>query len=79
MTTLNEKELAEIRDHFDFFDADGDGYLDLKEFRRLFRVLAPDAGPGTARRGFALIDEDGSGKIDFDEFAQWWALNWTVF
>lgn len=79
MTELTKEEIAEIRDHFDFFDNNGNGLLEEGEFIKLFKVLAPDASREMAIRGFLTIDEDGNGTVDFDEFLDWWQMNWTVF
>ncbi len=79
MKELNEKEVKKVRGHFDYFDEDNSGKLDLKEFRKLFKVIAPDANRAEADEGFGAIDEDGSGEIEFDEFLDWWQSNWFVY
>lgn len=79
MSTLSEQEIAEIRDHFEFFDKNHNDLLEQKEFIQLFNILAPDASREMAIRGFQTIDEDGNGGIDFEEFLEWWQMNWTVF
>ena len=68
MTELSPEEL---RENFDHFDADGDGYLDRSEFGRFMEALGavePGQDPG---RGFSSIDTDNSGKVEFDEFVRW--------
>jgi len=79
MSTLSEKDIAEIRDHFEFFDRNHNDLLEEQEFIKLFKILAPDASKEMAIRGFETIDIDGNGGIDFDEFLDWWQMNWTVF
>lgn len=79
MSELSKKEIAEIRDNFDFFDTNHNDLLEKREFIKLFNILAPDASREMAIRGFETIDLDGNGGIDFDEFIDWWKMNWTVF
>lgn len=79
MTELSQEEIAEIKDHFDFFDKDKSGLIDIDEFTQLLKILAPEASQDNAIRGFATIDIDQNEQIDFDEFLDWWKMNWTVF
>ena len=79
MKELDEKEIAKIRREFDYFDTDESGQMSLEEFRKLFKVLAPESQRSEADAGFAAIDEDGNGAIDFDEFLDWWRSNWLVY
>ena len=76
---INHSEISEIKDHFDFFDRDGSGLIDLDEFCQLLKILAPEASQDNAVRGFATIDVDNNEQIDFAEFLDWWKMNWTVF
>lgn len=79
MSKLSQQEIAEIKDHFDFFDEDNSGLIDIDEFTQLLKVIAPEASNDNAIRGFATIDKDQNEQIDFDEFLDWWKMNWTVF
>lgn len=79
MKELSESEIEKVKSHFDYFDEDSSGLLDLKEFRELFKVIAPDSRRAEADSGFAAIDTDESGEIDFDEFLEWWKSNWFVY
>lgn len=79
MKPLTSDQIDKVRGHFDYFDEDQSGKLNLKEFRELFKVIAPDSRRAEADEGFAAIDEDGSGEIEFDEFLEWWQSNWSVF
>lgn len=63
----------ELRENFDYFDADGDGKLDLGEFSSLMKALdALDPGESAAL-GFRAIDTDRSGQVEFDEFVRWFS------
>ncbi len=79
MAELSKEEIKEIKEHYDFFDNDGSGMIDFKEFRQLLKVLAPSSTSENAERGFATIDTDENELIDFEEFLDWWEMNWTVF
>jgi Ca2+-binding EF-hand superfamily protein len=79
MSKFSQTEITEIKDHFDFFDNDGSGLIDLDEFCQLLKVLAPESSKANAIRGFETIDVDRNEQIDFEEFLDWWEMNWTVF
>ncbi len=79
MKELSEKDIEKIKAEFDYFDEDNSGELNLEEFRKLFKIIAPDARQAEADAGFADIDEDASGAIEFDEFLDWWQSNWLVY
>ena len=79
MTELTEEHIAKVRREFEYFDRDSSGQLDVKEFRELFKVIAPEASRKEADAAFSAIDEDGSGLIEFDEFLEWWESNWSVY
>ncbi len=76
---LTEETVEQIRGHFNDFDTDHNGYIDLEEFAKLLHILAPDADEAEVQRGFETIDENRDGHIDFNEFIAWWRLNWFVF
>lgn len=79
MADLSNEDITEIKDHFAFFDKDGNGTIDFKEFMQLLKVLAPSSTLDNAERGFETIDTNQNEEIDFDEFLEWWKMNWTVF
>ena len=66
--------IEELRENFDYFDANGDGKIDVKEFSALMSALEADEPGSDAAIGFRAIDSDGSGLIDFDEFARWFEI-----
>ncbi len=79
MKELTEERIAKVRNEFEYFDRDSSGHLDIKEFRELFKVIAPDASRKETDEAFSEIDEDQSGAIEFDEFLAWWETNWSVY
>lgn len=68
MSDIPEQEL---RENFDHFDTDGDGYIDLAEFSYLMQSLDALEPGESADIGFQAIDTDCSGKVEFDEFVRW--------
>lgn len=79
MKALNDKQTEAVKEHFDFFDRDGNGAIDVDEFGELLRVLSPDSTQEQAQQGFSLIDTDSSGYIEFDEFLDWWKTCWWEY
>lgn len=79
MKELTAEKIAKVRKEFEYFDSDNSGALDLKEFRELFRVIAPDSSLKESDEAFRTIDDDESGLIEFDEFLEWWETNWSVY
>ncbi|GAX84015.1 hypothetical protein CEUSTIGMA_g11440.t1 [Chlamydomonas eustigma] len=66
----DDKALAEIRDLFKIFDADGSGELDRDEFIELLQTAG--WSEEDAIEIFEEVDEDGGGSIGLDEFEHWW-------
>jgi Ca2+-binding EF-hand superfamily protein len=65
-------KMLEIRESFDRFDKDGNGMIDLIEFRDLLEAIGYDLGRAEAEAAFDEIDSDENGLIDYDEFSKWW-------
>lgn len=66
----NERELLE---EFALADRDGDGCIDLEEFRQLLNGLDADMSDAEIRLGFGELDTDRDGRINRREFAEWWS------
>jgi len=64
---------AEVREVFEDHDRDGNGEIDLEEFRAVVASLGMEIDDGEAERLFDSIDEDESGRIGYDEFYAWWS------
>jgi Ca2+-binding EF-hand superfamily protein len=76
---VDEKKVAEIRKEFDYFDSDGNGQIELKEFIELLTVLSPKTKASHVQEGFSIIDDNNDGYIDFDEFLKWWLEGWWEY
>ncbi len=69
---MDADDLAEIRENFDHFDTDQNGFIDIEEFAHLLDSLQAEMSADEIRTGFREIDADKNGLIDFDEFCAWW-------
>ncbi len=65
--------MSDVRSQFDECDQDGNGRIDLIEFRQLLERLGSKMEPAKVEKLFDVIDSDESGLIGFDEFAAWWS------
>jgi len=64
---------AEVREVFEGHDRDGNGEIDLDEFRAVVASLGMELTSDEAERLFDTIDEDESGLIGYEEFYAWWS------
>jgi calmodulin/calcium-binding protein CML/plastin-2 len=69
---LNEEELDELREAFDYNDRDGDGRIQLDEFSAMLDELEAEMTDGDIQIGFKDIDTNDDGLVDFQEFVAWW-------
>ena len=65
--------MGDVRETFDKYDKDGNGKIDLQEFRELLAELGETAGPAEIESLFDEIDDDETGLIDYEEFEAWWS------
>jgi centrin-1 len=65
---VTAEQIAEFREAFDLFDADGSGTIDLKEMRVAMKALGFSPSAEEVRKMISEVDADGSGMIDFEEF-----------
>ncbi|HEY9030714.1 MAG TPA: EF-hand domain-containing protein [Kangiella sp.] len=79
MKPLTDQHIEEVKEHFDYFDRDNNGQIDINEFEYLLKVLSPDATVEQVKRGFDLVDKNHSTHIEFDEFLEWWETCWWEF
>lgn len=72
MKDLSTQELAELRETFDSYDSNGDGWIVVGEFSGLLRALDQDLSEDECMLAFEVTDGDGDGVISFEEFMGWW-------
>ena len=70
---LDPDELAELKESFDYNDANADGKIEFTEFVSMLKGLDAFGDTDEARVGFDSVDSDGDGLIDLDEFVAWWS------
>eukprot|EP00941_MAST-03F_sp_MAST-3F-sp1_P001962 g1962.t1 len=68
--SLTEAQVAEFKEAFNLFDADGGGDIDGEELGEVMRSLGQDPTPEEVQAMIDEVDEDGGGTIDFDEFLE---------
>lgn len=63
----------DVREAFEQTDHDGNGQIDLLEFRQLLQRLGSSLDPAKTEQLFDIIDGDEDGLIGFTEFEAWWS------
>ncbi|KAI7738093.1 hypothetical protein M8C21_026362 [Ambrosia artemisiifolia] len=64
--------LDEVREAFDVFDENKDGYIDARELKRVFSALGlrDKVDMDDCRKMIRVYDDNNDGRIDFDEFVK---------
>lgn len=66
--SLSPKEKAELKNHFDSFDKDGNGSITAAEIGEVLKSIGEPASMDEIKKILAEVDTDRSGTIDFNEF-----------
>lgn len=68
----NEPSLDEVKEAFDVFDLNRDGFIDAMELQRVLRVLGLSDGSQieNCKQMIREFDENRDGRIDFREFVK---------
>ncbi|XP_077987326.1 calmodulin-alpha-like [Glandiceps talaboti] len=68
---LHESESDQgLKEAFNVFDKDGDGYINPTELRQIMSNLGEKMSDDEFKEMLAEIDEDGDGRVSYDEFVQ---------
>ncbi|KAG8384687.1 hypothetical protein BUALT_Bualt04G0143900 [Buddleja alternifolia] len=64
--------LDEVREAFEVFDSNRDGFIDAEELKRVLCALGLKEGleMDKCRRMIGVFDDNGDGRVDFDEFVK---------
>merc|ERR1711872_407626 len=65
-----EDQMEDLRHAFKIFDGDGDGYISLRELRRVTTTLGQALTDEEVDMFMAEADLNGDGKLDYDEFVK---------
>lgn len=67
-----EVRVEEMKEAFDVFDQDNDGFIDARELQRVLIALGLRQGEElkACRKMIGVFDDDGDEKIDFHEFVK---------
>jgi calmodulin len=65
---LTEKQIAEFKKAFSYFDKDGDGTITTKELGSVLRSYGQRPTEAELQDMISEMDPDGNGTIDFPEF-----------
>lgn len=67
-----EPSLEEVKEAFDVFDENRDGFIDAGELQRVICILGLRQGLELeeCKRMIGVFDENGDGRIDFNEFVK---------
>merc|ERR1711910_263167 len=63
-------EEADLREAFKIFDRDKDGYISMKELKKVASMLGTMLSKEELDEFMAEADSDGNGKLDYDEFVK---------
>ncbi len=63
---------SSLRQDFERFDRDSNGWIDEGEFGELLSSLGVSFPREKVMIAFMAIDVNGNGRIDFGEFEAWW-------
>ncbi|KAG6398330.1 hypothetical protein SASPL_139791 [Salvia splendens] len=79
MFEKREPSLGEVREAFDVFDQNGDGFIDEMELQRVLCGLGFKEGMEieNCRRMIGAVDEDGEGRIGFYQFVNFMENNFA--
>ena len=71
--TLSEQEIECIKNIFNQFDKNKNGYIEKKELQTLVIALNNPLSSAELMDFLKAIDKDNSGQITWEEFIQYWS------
>ena len=77
MKTLYNSNLIIVREAFKIFDRNRDGYIDMKELKKVTAMLGTMLSQEEIEEFMAEADKDGNGKLDYEEFVKMLMSYWS--
>jgi calmodulin len=65
---INIIEVAELKQHFDSFDRDGNGHIETHELAAVMKSLGENPTDAQLKALIAEVDVDNNHTIEFNEF-----------
>ena len=68
-----EVSLGEVKEAFDLFDENGDGFIDAEDLKKVLcglGLITVGSDIDECKRMLSGFDNDGDGRLDFEEFAK---------
>lgn len=67
-----EVSLGEVKEAFDLFDENGDGFIDAEELKKVLCAMGfiVASGIDECKKMVSVFDRNGDGRLDFEEFAK---------
>ena len=67
-----------FREAFKIFDRNRDGFIDMKELKKVTAMLGTMLSQEEIEEFMAEADKDGNGKIDYEEFVKMLMSYWNM-
>ena len=68
MSRTVSQENKEIKEAFNYFDKNGDGYITATEIRQVMVELGQDVSEEQAELMLAEVDKEGNGRVSYQRF-----------
>ncbi len=68
----DENPLVEVKEVFDHYDRNDNGFIESGELSRLLEALGAPPSPLELSAAVSALDSNASGKVSWDEFKEWW-------
>lgn len=67
---LGEDQKKDIKEAFDLFDTEGNGFIETKELKVAIRALGFEPKKEEIKKMIAEIDKESTGKLSYEDFLQ---------
>eukprot|EP00191_Tetraselmis_sp_GSL018_P020489 CAMPEP_0177580662 /NCGR_PEP_ID=MMETSP0419_2-20121207/1697_1 /TAXON_ID=582737 /ORGANISM="Tetraselmis sp., Strain GSL018" /LENGTH=325 /DNA_ID=CAMNT_0019069579 /DNA_START=586 /DNA_END=1560 /DNA_ORIENTATION=- len=67
----NDHSFSQLKNMFERFDTNRDGYVDVKEVPHILRICAESISDENVEVAMKKMDTDGDNRVSFQEFCRW--------